>query len=95
VIVASTKGHHVGVEPQRARIPEGADCRLAAFTDRGLVLESAGKTRTVPFRFADRLTVCQPRELMLASGDRLQLKATPARALVGVLPMETGHGGRR
>ncbi len=54
---------------------KGQTCRLAAITDRGLVLEGGGKTRTVPFRFADRLTVCQPKELTLATGDRLQLKA--------------------
>jgi conjugative relaxase-like TrwC/TraI family protein len=53
----------------------GQTCRLVAITDRGLVLESAEKIRAVPFRFADRLTVCQPRELTLAAGDRLQLKA--------------------
>ena len=61
---------------------KGQTCRLVAITDRGLVLESADKTRTVPFRFADRLTVCQPRELTLAAGDRLQLKAN-ARTRAG------------
>jgi conjugative relaxase-like TrwC/TraI family protein len=54
---------------------KGQTCRLVHITDRGLVLEGAEKIRTVPFRFADRLTVCQPRELVLAAGDRLQLKA--------------------
>jgi conjugative relaxase-like TrwC/TraI family protein len=54
---------------------KGQACRLVAITDRGLVLEGADKLRTVPFRFSDRLTVCQPRELVLATGDRLQLKA--------------------
>jgi ATP-dependent exoDNAse (exonuclease V) alpha subunit len=54
---------------------KGQTCRLVAITDRGWVLKSAEKIRTVPFRLADRLTVCQPRELTLAAGDRLQLKA--------------------
>jgi conjugative relaxase-like TrwC/TraI family protein len=54
---------------------KGQTCRLVAITEKGLVLESADKVRTVPFRFAGRLTVCQPRELTLAAGDRLQLKA--------------------
>ena len=31
--------------------------------------------RTIPFKFTGRLTVCQPRQLALADGDRLQLKA--------------------
>jgi conjugative relaxase-like TrwC/TraI family protein len=53
----------------------GQTCRLVTISDRGLVLEGGGKTHTVPFRFADRLTVCQPRALALAAGDRLHLKA--------------------
>ena len=53
----------------------GQCARLVAITRNGLVLEGGGKVRTVPFRFADRLTVCQPKELALAAGDRLQLKA--------------------
>jgi ATP-dependent exoDNAse (exonuclease V) alpha subunit len=43
--------------------------------EKGIVLKSADQTCTIPFGFADRLTVCQPKELMLAAGDRLQLKA--------------------
>ncbi|MGO9245077.1 MAG: MobF family relaxase [Verrucomicrobiia bacterium] len=54
---------------------KGQTCRLLAISDRGWILEGSDKVRTVPFRFADRLTVCQPTELALASGDRLQLKA--------------------
>jgi conjugative relaxase-like TrwC/TraI family protein len=50
-------------------------CRLVTIADKGLILESADNIRTIPFRFVDRLTVCQPKELMLAAGDRLQLKA--------------------
>ncbi len=54
---------------------KGQTCRLLAISDRGWILEGADKVRTVPFRFADRLAVCQPTELALAAGDRLQLKA--------------------
>lgn len=50
-------------------------CRLVDITGKGLVLEGADKLRTVPFRFVDRLTACQPTQLALAAGDRLQLKA--------------------
>ena len=39
---------------------KGQACHLVDTTGRGLVLEGAEKIRTVPFRFADRLTVCQP-----------------------------------
>jgi conjugative relaxase-like TrwC/TraI family protein len=54
---------------------KGQTCRLLAISDRGWILEGSDKVRTVPFRFANRFTVCQPTELVLAAGDRLQLKA--------------------
>lgn len=66
------------------KLQKGQTCRLVDITDKGLVLDGAGKTRTVPFRFVDRLTACQPVQLGLGAGDRLQLKAN-ART----------HSGRR
>ncbi|MGA2255285.1 MAG: AAA family ATPase [Thermoguttaceae bacterium] len=54
---------------------KGETARLVAITQTGLVLEGGERIRTVPFKFLDRLTVCQPRDLALAVGDRLQLKA--------------------
>jgi hypothetical protein len=54
---------------------KGQTARLVAITQTGLVLEGGERIRRVPFRFLDRLTLCQPHELALASGDRLQLKA--------------------
>jgi conjugative relaxase-like TrwC/TraI family protein len=54
---------------------KGQACRLLAISDKGWILEGSDRVRTVPFRFVDRLTVCQPTELALAAGDRLQLKA--------------------
>jgi conjugative relaxase-like TrwC/TraI family protein len=54
---------------------KGQTARLVAITQTGLVLEGGERIRRVPFKFLDRLIVCQPRELALASGDRLQLKA--------------------
>jgi len=65
-----------------AGLDRGQVCQLVDFTDKGFLLKSADKTRTVPYRFADRLTVCQPKELVLAAGDRLQLKAN-AKARAG------------
>ena len=56
-------------------LDKGQVCQLVDFTDKGIILKSADQTCTIPFRLADRLTVCQPKELMLAAGDRLQLKA--------------------
>ena len=53
---------------------KGQTARLVAITQTGLVLEGGERIRRVPFKFLDRLTVCQPRELALSSGDRLQLK---------------------
>lgn len=54
---------------------KGQTGQLVAITQNGLVLEGANTVRTIPFKFMDRLTVCQPRQLALATGDRLQLKA--------------------
>jgi ATP-dependent exoDNAse (exonuclease V) alpha subunit len=54
---------------------KGQTGRLVAIIQTGLVLEGGERIRTVPFKFLDRLTVCQPRDLALAAGDRLQLKA--------------------
>ncbi|HTS18492.1 MAG TPA: MobF family relaxase [Verrucomicrobiae bacterium] len=54
---------------------KGERTRLVTITETGVVLESADRIRTVPFRFLDRLTICRPKDLGLARGDRLQLKA--------------------
>jgi conjugative relaxase-like TrwC/TraI family protein len=61
-------------------LKRGQAARLVDITRTGVVLESANVVRTVPFNFVDRLTVCQPRDLTLASGDRLQLKANATAA---------------
>jgi hypothetical protein len=49
--------------------------RLLAVTDKHLLIEANQRIRPVLFKDVDRLTVCQPKKLPLASGDRLQLKA--------------------
>jgi len=54
---------------------KGQTARLVDITRNGVVLDDGNVVRTIPFKFVDRLTVCQPRELPLAAGDRLQLKA--------------------
>jgi hypothetical protein len=53
----------------------GDSGRLLAITNKHLLIEANQRIRPVPFKDLDRLTVCQPKELPLASGDRLQLKA--------------------
>jgi hypothetical protein len=40
-----------------------------------LLIEADNRIRPVPFKDLERITVCQPKELSLSSGDRLQLKA--------------------
>ncbi len=57
---------------------KGQTARLVDITRTGVVLEGGNAVRTIPFKFVDRLTVCQPRALALAAGDRLQLKANAA-----------------
>jgi hypothetical protein len=58
-----------------AGLHKGQACQLVDIADKGLVLKGADNVSTVPFRFVNRITVCQRKELALASGDRLQLKA--------------------
>ena len=59
-------------------LKKGQTARLVDITRTGVVLESANVVRTIPFKFVDRLTVCERRKLPLAAGDRLQLKANAA-----------------
>jgi ATP-dependent exoDNAse (exonuclease V) alpha subunit len=58
-----------------AGLKHGAQGRLVEISDRFVILEAAGKIRRIPFTYLDRISVCEPEELALASGDRLQLKA--------------------
>ncbi len=58
-----------------AGLKRGAQCRLVEIGENSVMLEAAGKIRRVRFAQLDRISVCEPRELGLAYGDRLQLKA--------------------
>ena len=49
--------------------------KLQGITDKHLLVESNNRIRPVPFKELERLTVCQPKELSLSTGDLLQLKA--------------------
>ena len=71
----------------------GDSGRLLAITDKHLLIEANQRIRPVPFKDLDRLTVCQTKELPLASGDRLQLKAngTPRDGRQAG-QWRTGHG---
>jgi conjugative relaxase-like TrwC/TraI family protein len=53
----------------------GSTGKLRGFTDKHLLIEADHRIRPVPFKFLDRITVCQPKEIPLSRGDRLQLKA--------------------
>ena len=54
---------------------KGETGRLRDITAKGLVVEGEKKIRVIRFEHLSRLAVCQSREMALASGDRLQLKA--------------------
>ncbi len=55
---------------------KAGDCgRLLGVTKKDLLIQVGDRIRQVPFQHLDKLTVCQPKELALSSGDRLQLKA--------------------
>jgi hypothetical protein len=58
-----------------AGLKRGTKCRLLEINNRDLIVEGSGKIRRIPFTHLDRVTVCEPKELALTSGDRLQLKA--------------------
>lgn len=49
--------------------------RLLAATPTHLLIRSERIEQKVSFKLLNRITVCQPMEMMLAEGDRLQLKA--------------------
>ncbi len=49
--------------------------KLRGITDKHLLIESNNRIRPVPFKDLERLTVYQPKEFVLSTGDRLQLKA--------------------
>ncbi len=56
-------------------VEPGAKGKLAAIFKSSVLVEVGGKFVTVSNRLLDRLTVCQARELSVANGDRLHLKA--------------------
>lgn len=53
----------------------GAKGKLGGILKSSVLVEVDGKFVTVPNRLLERISVCQPRELSLAEGDRLHLKA--------------------
>jgi ATP-dependent exoDNAse (exonuclease V) alpha subunit len=57
------------------RFCKGESAQLLAVSDKGLIVESTETIAPVPVGQLDHLTVCKKREMALAPGDRLQLKA--------------------
>jgi len=53
----------------------GTKGKLAGIVKAGILIEVGGKFVTVPNKLLDCITLCQTRDVNLASGDRLQLKA--------------------
>ena len=58
-----------------AGFKSGSAGKLRGITDKHLLIEADNRIRPVSFKELDKITVCQPKELSLSSGDRLQLKA--------------------
>jgi hypothetical protein len=56
-------------------VEPGAEGKLVGILKSSVLVEVSGKFVTVSNRLLDRLTVCQARELSVANGDRLHLKA--------------------
>jgi ATP-dependent exoDNAse (exonuclease V) alpha subunit len=57
------------------RFRKGESAQLLAVTDKGMIVESAQTAATITMGQLDRVTVCRKRDMALAPGDRLQLKA--------------------
>jgi len=53
----------------------GESARLKQITDTHLLVATDIREVSIPFKHLDRLTACQCKEMALAAGDRLQLKA--------------------
>jgi len=53
----------------------GSMGKLCGITDKHLLIEADHRIRPVPFKELNKITVCQPKEITLSTGDRLQLKA--------------------
>ena len=69
---------------QKVRKAEpGTKGKLAGIVKAGVLVEVNGVFVTVANRLLDRITVCQTRELSLASGDRLHLKTNRKLAAGG------------
>ncbi|HEX3626344.1 MAG TPA: AAA family ATPase [Verrucomicrobiae bacterium] len=58
-----------------AGFKSGSVGKLRGMTDKHLLIEADNRIRPVPVKDLDRITVCQPKELSLSNGERLQLKA--------------------
>jgi conjugative relaxase-like TrwC/TraI family protein len=54
---------------------KGKRGKLVAVTAKGVVVEADNRVRTISFDQLDRVTVCRQKQLALARGDDLQLKA--------------------
>ena len=53
----------------------GESAKLKQITDTHLLITTETRDVSIPFEHLDRLTACQCKEMALASGDKLQLKA--------------------
>jgi hypothetical protein len=58
-----------------AGFKSGSAGKLRGITDKHLLIEADHRIRPVPFKDLNKITVCQPKEISLSTGDRLQLKA--------------------
>ena len=61
----------------------GAKGKLAGIVRAGVLVEVGGRFVTVSNKMLDRISVCLPRELVVAAGDRLHLKANRKLASSG------------
>jgi conjugative relaxase-like TrwC/TraI family protein len=53
----------------------GESARLRVLTATHLIVEGENRIAPIAFKYLDKVTVCQQKEMLLTGGDRLQLKA--------------------
>ncbi|MGH7991732.1 MAG: MobF family relaxase, partial [Limisphaerales bacterium] len=63
-----------------AGIKQGTHGRLLHVGEHELFVKAAGMVRPISFEELENISICEPREIALASGDRIQLKANAKTA---------------
>jgi len=67
-------GHVAYFQKRYGRYKRGDCCPVLGANERGVILEKNGRRSTLSFNYVDRLALTEERDMVIAAGDRLQLK---------------------